>query len=343
MHTLSWATSLTAAALIPMIATAQPSCEEQHRDRVVGTVAGAGVGALLGSLIAGNGNRTAGGIVGGLGGAVLGNQISKPHGDCAHAYGFYDHDNKWHASATARADANGYYDRDGGWVAGSPDGYYDSNNHWVPGNGGANGYRDADGRWVPASAAGYYRDDGSWISNSAGGHYNERGQWTAGAATGRYDANGRWMPNSGNPQRDLNANPNSEAQSGYYDQDGHWHAGAAQGYYDTQGHWIATSAYRSQQMGPYTQPTQTHRDIAGREARLEQRIHSGLNDGSLSRYDGRRALRTLRIIQRDVAHLPQRDGRLNERNEHSIQARLDALSQSLRGVGQDGAVADNQP
>ena len=48
------------AALMPTLALAQTTCEQRSTNRVVGTVAGAGLGALLGSAIAGHGDRTTG-------------------------------------------------------------------------------------------------------------------------------------------------------------------------------------------------------------------------------------------------------------------------------------------
>ena len=59
------------AALIPTFALAQTTCEQRATNRVVGTVAGAGIGALLGSAIAGHGDRTTGAVIGGVGGAEL--------------------------------------------------------------------------------------------------------------------------------------------------------------------------------------------------------------------------------------------------------------------------------
>jgi hypothetical protein len=70
------ALSLAAMALVPATALAQTTCEQQRSTRVVATVGGAGVGALLGSSVAGRGDRTLGAIIGGIGGALAGNAIS---------------------------------------------------------------------------------------------------------------------------------------------------------------------------------------------------------------------------------------------------------------------------
>ena len=104
----------------------QSSCERQRSGRVVGTVAGAGIGAVLGNVIAGQGDKTLGTVIGGVGGGILGNQITKPDADCKHALGYYDKQNRWHASAIEANNARGYYNRDGDWVDGAPNGYYAS-------------------------------------------------------------------------------------------------------------------------------------------------------------------------------------------------------------------------
>ena len=123
--------AVAAAALIPSFASAQQTCEQQRTSRTVGTVAGAGLGALAGGVIAGRDDRTKGAVIGGIAGAILGNQISKSGADCAHAYGYYDNNGMWHANDVARADARGYFDRNGVWVDGTPNGYYDANGRWV--------------------------------------------------------------------------------------------------------------------------------------------------------------------------------------------------------------------
>ena len=84
-----FAASIAAIALIPSIASAQTqaqsqsSCERQRSTRVIATVAGAGVGGVLGNVIAGQGDKTLGTVIGAVGGAVIGNQIAKPAGDCS--------------------------------------------------------------------------------------------------------------------------------------------------------------------------------------------------------------------------------------------------------------------
>ncbi len=150
-------------ALLPAIAFAQTPCEQQSANRVGGTVVGAGAGALAGSAIAGRGSHTEGAILGGIAGAVIGNQVSKGNLDCSHAYGYYDGEGKWHATGVSRDYAQGYYDRDNHWVSGAPNGHYDSNGQWISASGSA-GHYDSNGYWVPGSASGYYDSDGRWVS-----------------------------------------------------------------------------------------------------------------------------------------------------------------------------------
>jgi uncharacterized protein YcfJ len=111
---------LAVAALIPSLAMAQETCEQRSSNRVAGTVVGAGLGALLGSAVAGHGHKGDGAVVGGIGGAIVGNQASKGPRDCQHAYGYYDNDNRWHDNGVDRSVAYGYYDRGGAWVDGQP-------------------------------------------------------------------------------------------------------------------------------------------------------------------------------------------------------------------------------
>jgi len=98
---------------IPSVASAQPDCrEQQHDNRVAGTFAGAGLGALLGSAIAGPGSRGAGAVVGAVGGGVVGNVAGGSSVNCDTPAGYYDDNGAWHA-------ASGYYDGDGHWVDGA--------------------------------------------------------------------------------------------------------------------------------------------------------------------------------------------------------------------------------
>lgn len=306
------------ATLLPTFALAQQSCEQRQANRTVGTLAGAGLGALLGSAIAGHGDRTAGAVVGGLGGAVVGNQIAKPRGDCAHAYGYYDGAGAWHASTVSRTNAQGYFDRDGAWVDGAPDGHYDREGRWVRTSteSTAAGYYDNRGRWVPASANGYYAADGRWVAGAASGHYDSRGNWVVGPATGRYDARGRWIP--GQPARA------SDMQPGYYDQ-GKWRPGQVSGYYDARGRWVSVN-----NSGAGNGRGRMPDDIAGRRTWVDDRIHRGLDDGSLTRSEGNRALRSLAAINRDERTLRNRSGGLRQRDERMILARLDNLGDNVR-------------
>jgi hypothetical protein len=101
-----------AALAIPSIASAQPGCRaQQHDSRVAGTVAGAGLGALIGSSVAGHGSRGAGAVVGAIGGGAIGNAVGGSSVNCATETGYYDDAGQYHAS-------NGYYDANGVWVEG---------------------------------------------------------------------------------------------------------------------------------------------------------------------------------------------------------------------------------
>lgn len=322
---------LAVAALIPSLAMAQETCEQRSSNRTAGTVVGAGLGALLGSAVAGHGHKGAGAIVGGIGGAVVGNQVAKGDRDCTHAYGYYDNNGQWHANSVSRADASGYYDRQGQWVGGAPNGYYNSQGRWVASNVSAShaGYYDSDGHWIPASANGYYEANGQWVAGSTSGHW-DNGRWVAGPTTGHYMADGRWMAGEAMGHRDSNGAWVADAEPGYYDTNGRWRAGQATGYYDTRGRWIGTAASVGAYSANAGYTTRTHTmDIDTRLTRIEDRIQEGRADGSLSKKEARRAMNTLSDI-RNEENRHRRYGRLSDRDEAMLQQRLDTLSAQVR-------------
>ncbi len=132
--------SLAAATLVPSLAAAQQTCEERKASRVAGTVISAGIGAILGSAIAGRGDRNEGAVIGAIGGGLIGNQAAKGNGDCRNAYGYYDNNGNWRSNAVNRADAQGYYDRNGNWIAGAPPGRWGSDGRYVADNASRYGY-----------------------------------------------------------------------------------------------------------------------------------------------------------------------------------------------------------
>ena len=328
MRKLLLVAGLAAAALTPSLVFAQ-SCEQQHDSQVATTLAGAGIGALVGASVAPHHDQGAGAVVGAAGGAIVASQVSRPDRDCTHAYGYYDHNSQWHASATNRADARGYYDRDGAWVDGAPNGYYDNGNRWIAGRDATtNGYYDDRARWTPAASNGYYDDRGQWVA-SVSGHY-ENGRWVAGHTAGAYDANGRWVAGALSGHTDARGVWAPDAQPGYYDSDHHWRAGAVRGYYDTHGAWIGTTLSADAYGVGASYNGAGHRDVATREAWLQQRVDTAARDGSLSRYDARSYRQQLSSIRRDESYQRQSDGQLSPRDEDRVQTRLDALSASLR-------------
>ena len=111
---------LAAAAFVPSLAQAQSQdsrqrcLEQKHDNRVVGTVLGGIGGALLGNAIGEHGGREGGTILGGLGGAVAGNAIGAGTVHCgSNQYGYYDDSGRWMPNP---ATAYGFYDADGRWI-----------------------------------------------------------------------------------------------------------------------------------------------------------------------------------------------------------------------------------
>lgn len=236
---------LAAALLVsPSLAAAQTNCQQASSNRVIGTVAGGGIGAVLGNIIAGSSDKTLGTVIGAGAGALLGNQITKPGQDCANAYGFYDKAGAWHSNDLRGGNATGYFNRDSQWVEGTPRGYYDSNNRWiaVDADTAQSGYRNERGNWVPVSAEGYYDADNQFRTGTASGYYNN-GHWIAGPTVGRYDANGRWISGAAAGRRDASGQWVADAQPGYYDRSGRWIAGQTRGFYDARGNWMPVGGY----------------------------------------------------------------------------------------------------
>ncbi len=330
MRKFSLVAGLAAAAFIPSLAMAQSSCEQQHGGQVAATVAGAGIGALLGSAVAGRGNHTTGALIGGVGGAIVGNQAGKPSADCAHAYGYYDHNSQWHANVVDRREATGYYDRDGAWIDGAPNGYYEGD-RWVSARAStdAAGYTDSRGRWIPSSANGYYDDGGAWVA-TVSGHYDERGRWVAGQTAGAYDAQGRWMPGARSGHTNSQGAWVADPQPGYYDAAHVWRAGQANGYYDAQGQWQWIGRTNGVSYETSNRAQGMYQDLGRREAWLDQRIRNAAADGSLDGRTSRQDLRELQSIRRSEATFRSRNGRLSNQDQAYLQARLDSLDASVR-------------
>jgi hypothetical protein len=296
-----FAASIAAIALVPSIANArtqsEATCEQQSTTQVVATVGGAGVGGVIGNVVAGRGDKTLGTIIGAAAGALAGNQLAKPNRDCNHAYGYYDQDNRWHATGISASDARGYYDRDGAWVDGPPQGYYGNDNRWIASNasrGGSGDFR-AGGEWVPTSAEGYYDRNDQWVSASDAGVYDQRRSGTTDAlaarradAYGYYDRQGQWHATVVAHGR----------AAGYYDRNNTWVAGAPNGYYDERGNWVprradgsASGSYDSQNRwvpassnGYYDEHGQWVAGTASGHYDANGRWHAGVTIG---RYDAR--------------------------------------------------------
>jgi len=77
------------APFSPFVATAEArtACErDRSNTRIAGTVGGGLLGALAGRAIAGRGANTEGMIIGGVAGAVAGNQLLKKNSPCPPGY-----------------------------------------------------------------------------------------------------------------------------------------------------------------------------------------------------------------------------------------------------------------
>lgn len=324
MKSRLFAASVALAVLTPSVAFADDGCQRDSSGRVIGTVAGAGVGGLAGHVIAGRGDKTEGAIIGAVVGAVIGNQVSKNSGDCRTASGYYDKDGRWHSTGVSYNDARGYYDRDGKWVDGQPNGYYDSNGRWVSVSN--SGYVDRDGYWVPASANGYYDRNGNWVGGSANGYYDSRGRWVAGPVQGRYDSKGRWIAGS------SSSNSNTMEQPGYYDNNGRWREGRAYGYYDSRGRWVSVQQDGYANNGGYYDSQydlgQMPNDIPTRISWLREYVRNGEDARRIKRTDASYARSELTAIEKQNRSF-NRDGRFTQKEQRTIDQRLDKLTTRL--------------
>lgn len=123
---------------------------------------------------------------------------------------------------------------------------------------------------------------------------------------------------------------------GYYDGNGAWHdnhadRAVAYGYYDRRGEWIdgpppGISTYAAD--ASYTSRANTM-TIDDRVDRIRDRVNRDRADGRLSRREARMAMNTLDDIKREE-YDRRRDGRLSDRDEAALQARLDALRERIR-------------
>jgi len=325
--------ALTAASS----AEAASPCRQDNTGRTVATIAGAGIGAVLGRVIDGGRHKEVGTIGGAIAGGLAGNQLAKGDSDnCNVAYGYYDENGRWHANRIAYEDARGYYDRDGRWVSGAPNGYYDQSGRWTSLDGDArySGYRDRDGRWVPIGVTGYYAADGEWVSASAPGYYDAGGRWVAGPAAGYYDSRGRWIAESGRTSTPTGYWA-ARSAPGYYDENGRWVTGTVTGYYDARGRWVTT--------GMSARPgTIAYRniDVRTRAARMEARIDRQRANGMISKREAQAARDELRRIRYQESQFRASGGRLTANEESIIQRRLDELGRQIRADRLDD---DNRP
>ncbi|WP_226946626.1 glycine zipper 2TM domain-containing protein [Rhizorhabdus phycosphaerae] len=312
------------------VAQAETVCKQDKSGRTIATIAGAGIGAILGRVIDGGRHKEVGTIVGGVAGGVAGNQLAKGDNKCAQAYGYYDENGRWHANRLSSRDARGYYDRDNRWVEGPPNGYYDRNNRWVSfeGDGRNSGYWDREGRWVPIGVPGYYAADGQWVAASMPGYYDRRGRWIEGETYGRYDANGVWVPGS-RPSATAGGYWEPATAPGYYDANGRWVRGNVRGYYDARGRWVS--------LGPVAGNNGVDRrfDTRERAARIEARIDRQRDRGVISKREADAARTQLNSIRREEDRLRASGGRFTANEESLIQQRLDQLNRQIRADRED--------
>jgi len=173
------------------------------------------------------------------------------------------------------------------------------------------------------------RNEGAVIGGVGGaviGNQVSKGNGDCQRAYGYYDNNNTWHSNQVSRQ----------AAQGYYDRNGNWIQGQPPGSWDRNGRW-ATSAGAYGSAASYGSGGYTNRsdwrdapqDVRAREAWLEQRIVRSRDNGTLSRRESQDAMNTLQEIRREERRAA-RDGRLSDREEYALMARLDDLNSKIR-------------
>ena len=259
-----------ALALVPALASAQDSyrrCEQQKQgNALAGAVIGGIGGALLGNAIGRGGGREGGTVIGGLGGAAAGAAIGNSSVHCGeNRYGWYDEGGQW---VPRQRYASGWYGPDGAWVAAD-----------VAASAPTYGYETRTYETTPAYGAGGYEngvyDNGAY----ANGAYASRGAYDR-----RYA-----LPSYAQPSY---AQPSYAPQASRWDGDRH--------------------------------------DTRAREAWLESQLNQDVADGRMDERSGRRALRQLAEIRDMDSAYRQYDGYLSGDQYRDIDERLDQLSQRTR-------------
>eukprot|EP01041_Mallomonas_annulata_P014489 gene14489-30844_t len=164
--------------------------------------------------------------------------------------------------------------------------------------------------------------------------HDTNGRWVAGPTRGRYDSRGRWIAGDNGYANEANGSWSSIEQPGYYDTNGRWRAGKAYGYYDSRGRWVST---RNDNYGDNTnyQPgdgqynmNQMPTDIPTRISWLREYVRSAEQARRIDRSDANYARTELRAIE-SQNRMFNRDGRFTQREERTVDKRLDRLTKRL--------------
>jgi hypothetical protein len=112
------------------------------------------------------------------------------------------------------------------------------------------------------------------------------------------------------------------------------------GYYDDRGQWMSYRTTNDGYVGPdgrwvaQAPPPPAPDDTRAREQRMQAELERRLDEGGLSRGEGRQALRNLNQIAAIDADYRGDDGRLTPAQRQDIEARLDGLAHAT-GIAHD--------
>jgi hypothetical protein len=172
------------------------------------------------------------------------------------------------------------------------------------------------------------------------------------------------MPGEANGRRDANGDWVADAQTGYYDENGRWRSGRVTGYYDAQGRWngtqLAAETRRADAADARANAADARADANYRNGRadaradaradynnratwrgapdgmrlrvawLDQRVRRASTNGTISRVEANRVLRQLNALRLEERGQRHYQGRLDDRNEVRLQAKLDLVSENIR-------------
>ena len=102
--------ALAAAAIATPSFARNPCQQQKHNNGTAGAVIGGIAGAVLGSNVAGHGAKTEGSVIGGVAGAAIGSNIARSSTKCSSRYSYYYNGRYYDRPVYGETYYNGAYD-----------------------------------------------------------------------------------------------------------------------------------------------------------------------------------------------------------------------------------------